>query len=139
MRPSLPPSSVLSRTVLVEEFAWRTSTSLAWVPRIEAFDDGCVIIVRFAARRGQVPREEWSEVCELDVTVDGVTPTELAFKASSGEDLLEAETRYWLSPLPAAAVLDLLVSWRGRGVCGSVVLDGTAIAEAAARARPYWP
>jgi hypothetical protein len=53
--------------------------------------------------------------------------------------LLDIDMPMWLCPLPPAGRFDFVVEWPAAGIpLTRHPLDGTAIAGAARRARPYW-
>jgi hypothetical protein len=57
-----PPIDVLGQTVPVQQFAARSHHVVVAVQHMIAFAEGCVIVLRLAARRGSLPIAVWERL-----------------------------------------------------------------------------
>jgi len=66
--------------------------------------------------------------------------TEAGGDSSSSDQSYQGHRLLWLWPLPPPGPFELVIEWRNLGIdAASTDLDGSAIAQAARQAQPYWP
>jgi len=65
---------------------------------------------------------------------------EVGSGSTSTDRLYQGDRQLWLWPLPPPGPFEFVVEWQGVGIATTATtLDGSAIAQAAEQARPYWP
>ena len=147
-----PPEDMLGCPVPIARFVARTDLAVVALQHVVAYPTGCGLFVHLSVRRGPLDLATWHSI---DATLTGgfaepaggdlhfrATPgsvVELGGSAGSTDRSYRGDRQLWLSPLPAGPV-EFSVEWLKVGLARTTVtLDGRAIAEAAARAEPYWP
>ncbi|MEV6832601.1 hypothetical protein [Amycolatopsis sp. NPDC051102] len=147
-----PTAEILGCPVPAARFVARGELTVVALQHVVAYPAGCSLTVQVAARRGGMDDATWEGIDVahagglpgpadggLQFRVDRGELTDLGGGAASNDRSYRGERQLWLSPLPNGPV-EFSVEWRAAGLARhSTTLDGRAIAEAAARAEPYWP
>lgn len=149
---TLPPDDVLGCPVPIARLVARTDLAVVALQHVVAYPAGCCLVVHLAVRRGSLDRATWENIASshaggfpgpadagLQFRVSQGALADIGGAASSSDHHYRGDRRLWLSPLPVAP-FEFSVEWRKVGLARTaVILAGRAIADAAARAEPYWP
>ncbi|WP_052021338.1 hypothetical protein [Actinokineospora spheciospongiae] len=158
-----PPPGVLGVLIPKQEILTRTRDAVIALTCLRVHEEGCVLELVAAARRGDRPYETWfgrtdAQAGALFAPVPGRTDpaavrvrvahagadpgTPPLLRGSAGTstpDLLELTLRFWLSPNPPPTPFDLVVEWPAAGIAPHRhPIDGGEIAEAARRVQRFW-
>ncbi len=147
-----PPGDVLGCPVPIARFVARTDLAVVALQHVVAYPGGCSLHVHVSVRRGSLDFATWQSIDsshagglpgpaadELRFRVGEGSVVEIGGGASSNDRHYRGDRELWLSPLPDGPI-EFSVEWRKVGLARTAtVLDGRAMAEAAARAEPYWP